>query len=368
MSSVSEPLNEVVSTQFKVGDSGSAFVRDRGPLFVVGMWRSGTSLLYRLINQHSQISLMYEGDLAVLRPLFLWFTRRPNWTEYWDFWSGALRRHSIDPATIPPDLKDLKTAIHTIYRAYAGGAIWGCKSPNYYDCMQELHTMFPDARFIVIWRDPADVVRSALRAGQISYSWFNRRGMFHRALFGHRVLRSETQALIRHGARVHQIQYEDMVKDTEGSMKQICAFLDLPFDPKMTSLTGSDHSAIDPAGQHKKVKSDRILAQDESEEILSDAQRHKLAAYIRLWQAKYNGWPRIREPLDNRTNKPSLFERTLDWSIYRAFRTLDTVRKWIYCLAPLWLLNAYRMVAGKPALLLRQKATTDEKSKASAVL
>ena len=26
-----------------------------GPVFVVGMWRSGTSLLYALLNQHPQI-------------------------------------------------------------------------------------------------------------------------------------------------------------------------------------------------------------------------------------------------------------------------------------------------------------------------
>jgi hypothetical protein len=35
-----------------------------GPLFVLGMWRSGTSLLYALLNQHPQIALMYEGRSA----------------------------------------------------------------------------------------------------------------------------------------------------------------------------------------------------------------------------------------------------------------------------------------------------------------
>ncbi len=40
-----------------------------GPLFVVGMWRSGTSLLYALLNQHPQIGLMYESDFALLSPL-----------------------------------------------------------------------------------------------------------------------------------------------------------------------------------------------------------------------------------------------------------------------------------------------------------
>lgn len=345
-----------------------SFEQDRGPVFVIGMWRSGTSLLYRLINQHPQIRLMYEGDLAVLRPLFFWCSRKPNWTEYWDFWSGALRRHSIDPATIPPGLKDLRTAVQSVYRDYAGSAIWGCKSPNYYDCMQALHGMFPDARFIVIWRDPADVCRSVLRAGQVSYSWFNRRGMFHRALLGHRVLKRECDALVRHGAHIHQMQYEDLIKDPTATMARICEFLNLPFNERMASLKGSDHSAIDPAAQHKKVKSDRIIVEEDTEEVLTGAQKCKIAAYVQLWQEQYEGWPWVREMLDNRATKPSLGERAVDWTIYRSMRAFDGLRKWIYCLAPLWLLNMYRVLAGKPALLLRQRTSSEEKPKAPAVL
>jgi len=349
-------------------DSQISFERDRGPLFVIGMWRSGTSLLYRLINQHPEICLMYEGDLAVLGLLFSRFGRKPNWTEYWDFWSGALRRHAIDPATIPGSFKDLKTAMQTVYGAYAGSAIWGCKSPNYYDCLQELHQMFPNARFVIIWRDPSDVCRSVLRAGEVSYSWFNRRGMFHRSLMGHRVLKAECDALVRRGAHIHQIQYEDLVGNPNTTMKGICDFLHLPFDQRMASLQGSDHSAIDPAAQHKKVKTDRIIVGEETTEILSDAQKSKIGRYVRFWREECNGWPQVHEPLDNETNKASLAERIADWSIYSSFRGLDDVRKWIYCLAPLWLLNLYRVLAGKPSLLLRQKHSSEEKPKAPAVL
>jgi hypothetical protein len=68
------PVQEVISPPVS-GGPGS-FESERGPVFVVGLWRSGTSLLYRLINQHPEISLMYEGDLAVLRPLFMWPNRK----------------------------------------------------------------------------------------------------------------------------------------------------------------------------------------------------------------------------------------------------------------------------------------------------
>src|ERR1700685_110141 len=68
----------------------------QGPLFVVGMWRSGTSLLFALLNKHPQVALMYEGDLSILRPLF--WTRRPEgkWLDRWEFWNLAPQRHNLD--------------------------------------------------------------------------------------------------------------------------------------------------------------------------------------------------------------------------------------------------------------------------------
>jgi len=356
------PVPEAISPTVSRGPG--SFEAERGPLFVVGMWRSGTSLLYRLINQHPEISLMYEGDLAVLRPLFTWPNRKRNWMEYWDFWSGALRRHSIDRATLPSHFPDLKTAIETVHRSYAGSKIWGCKSPNYYDRMDVLHGMFPQARFIIIWRDPADVCRSALRARKISYSWFNRRGMFHRALFGCRILKAQSEQLRRHGAHVHEVQYEDLVSDPKKAMMDICQFLNLPFDERMTSLKEGDHSAIDPAGQHAKVKSDRIIKNNDEAEVLTGRQKRKVASYIRLWQERCKGWPKVHQVLDHDSTKPSAGEEIVDWSIYRFWRFSDRLRKWIYCLAPLWLLNGYRVVAKRPALLLRQKGATEQESKA----
>lgn len=363
MSPVSEQLES--PTQTVKNSAASSFEARRGPLFVIGMWRSGTSLLYRLINQHPQISLMYEGDLAVLHPLFFWFNRRANWMEHWDFWSGALRRHSIDRAQLPANPGDVRTAVETVYRDYAGSAIWGCKSPSYFDYMVSLHKMFPDARFIIIWRDPADVCRSVLRAGKISYSWFNRKGMFQRGLFGCRVLKSQYDALLRRGAHVHPIEYDDLVRDTAGTMTQVCEFLNLPYDERMASLKGGDHSAIDPAGQHEKVKGDRIVVREERSEILTDAQKHKIASYVRLWREESGGrWPRVYEVLDTTATKPSLGQRAVDWTIYRFWRTSDTVKRWLYCFAPLGLLNSYRKAAGRPAVLLRQAADAKQESKA----
>src|SRR5437764_9757611 len=81
-----------------------------GPLFVVGMWRSGTSLLYALLNQNPQIGLMYESDMLTLSPLFFLPRKSAWWLNKVDAWNGALTRHKIDPTAIDPNINDLPNA------------------------------------------------------------------------------------------------------------------------------------------------------------------------------------------------------------------------------------------------------------------
>src|SRR2546430_14696736 len=89
-----------------------------GPVFVVGMWRSGTSLLYALLNKHPRIRLMYEGELPLLWPIFLAPGGKSSWLDKWDSWNQAIERHQIDVHRIPPQMADLETAFLTVCVEY----------------------------------------------------------------------------------------------------------------------------------------------------------------------------------------------------------------------------------------------------------
>ena len=178
-----------------------------GPVFVVGMWRSGTSLLYALLNQHPQIGLMYESDCLRCRRCSVLPRKSSWWLNKVDSWNGALTRHKIDSSAIQENITDLPGAFRAVAQQYAGkkgATVWGCKSPSYYDCMTELAGWFPQAKFIVIWRDPADVCRSIVRAAEKS-SWFARPGTDLRALLGYRRMKKEADELVQRGAAIHQI-------------------------------------------------------------------------------------------------------------------------------------------------------------------
>ena len=336
--------NESQNSEFQKSQPMSA-----GPLFVVGMWRSGTSLLYALLNQHPQIGLMYESDLPLLSSLFLLPRKSSWWLNKVDSWNGALTRHKIDPTAISENISDLPGAFRAVARQYAkkkGAKVWGCKSPSYYDCMTELASWFPQAKFIVIWRDPADVCRSIVRAAEKS-PWFARPGMDLRALLGYRRMKKEADELVRRGAAIHQLQYDDLVREPEAALTSICQFIGVSFDPRMTSLEGADRSAIYNGEHHSMVKSSSIEAKRNRPEVLSPELKSKVERYVVFWRKQSGGtWP-VKAAVSDGTKAASLVERTADRIRHGTLRTLDCIVPFVYSFVPVSVWQKYREVKSR---------------------
>lgn len=320
-----------------------------GPLFVVGMWRSGTSLLYALLNQNPRIGLMYECDMLTLSPLFLIPRKSAWWLNKVDSWNGALSRHKIDPSAIDPNITDLPNAFRAVAQQYAkakGATVWGCKSPTYYDCMNQFAAWYPNAKFIVIWRDPADVVRSIVRAAAKS-PWFARPGMDLRALLGYRRMKQEADHLVRRGAAVYQLHYDELVGDPEKTLCAICDFIGIPYDPKMASLEGADRSAVYSGDHHSGVKSSSIVAKRDRAEVLSPELKAKIERYVVHWRKESAGtWP-TNAAVSEGTQPASFFERTIDRIRHRILRARDQVVPYAYAVVPVSIWQKYRQAKGR---------------------
>ncbi len=333
-----------------------------GPLFVVGMWRSGTSLLYALLNQHPQIGLMYESDMLTLAPLFYIPRKSSWWLNKVDSWNGALTRHKIDPKAIPADITALPNAFRAVAQQYAsrkGATVWGCKSPTYYDCMNQFAGWYPNAKFIVIWRDPADVCRSIVRAAEKA-SWFAQPGMDLRAILGYRRMKQEADELVRRGADIYQVQYDELVRDPATMLNAICEFIGIDFDPKMATLEGADRSAIYNGEHHSGVKSSSIVAKRERPEVLSPELKSKVERYVVYWRKESGGtWP-VNAAVSDGTQAASLAERTSDAIRHRILRTADLAVPLAYSAVPIPLWKKYREMKSR----YRQVATKPSESKA----
>jgi hypothetical protein len=315
------------------------------PVFVAGIWRSGTSLLYALLNQNPKLSLMYEGDLLLLGAMFWGGKSKTDWKQRWDFWNMGLTRHQLD-SRIPDRPSNLASAIESVGREYAGEAIWGCKSPSYYDRLDQLSRLFPGARFIIIWRDPADTLRSIVRASENS-TWFGKAGMSVRALLGDLEMKKGCDLLLGRGCCVHQLHYEELVREPAAVMAGVCKFLGIPYDPRMEVLQGADRSAIFSASHHALVKGERIVSGSRRNEVLSPQLKNKVDRYVVYWKKRFRGsWPKYPVAPEG-SAEPSLPERVFDSLAFAIFRVWDRTVALVYCFAPVFLLAAYRRAKGR---------------------
>jgi hypothetical protein len=283
------------------------------PLFVLSVWRSGSSLLYALLNQHSQIALLYEGDLPRLH-LYLWGRLRNGaWRERWEFWNEGPSRHGIAIESMPADVSDVWEATRIVYQGVARrkqATIWGEKTPHWYDDPLRKAERFPDARFIFLWRDLHAVIGSMARAAT-THHFFRKAGLPTKAILGNERLKQAYDALKDQGRAVHEVNYEDLTSNTSECMQQICQFLEIPFEPGVISLEGADRSAIAEGERehHALIQCDQIIAQRKQAEILSPTMQAKIGRYICRWKQRYGGkWPKYPLQLPEGTKPPGLSE------------------------------------------------------------
>ena len=339
---------EITTTALKHREDG-LLTRSQAmrPLFVLSVWRSGSSLLYTLLNQHSEIALMYEGDLPQLR-LYLWGRLRNGaWRERWEFWNRGPSRHGIAIESMPAQVSNVWEATRIVYQEAArrkGATIWGEKTPHWYDCPLHKADKFPDARIIFLWRDMHAVIESMARAA-ITHRFFGKRSLSKKAILGNERLREACDALKAQGRPVHEVNYEDLTSNTPECMRHICQFLEIPFEPAVTSLAGSDRSAI-PEGEcehHALVHGDRIVGQRKRAEILSTAMQAKIYRYICRWKRRYGDeWPKYPVQLPEDTKPPKLVELWRDRIVCEATQYWDKAVTLSYAITPISLLRLWR--------------------------
>jgi hypothetical protein len=316
-----------------------------GPLFVVSMWRSGSSLLYALLNKHPQVALTFEADLWLLRSVF----RKPagycDWAERWEFWNSALTRHRINASDLPRGVTDFRTAFTTVHKAYAarkGAVIWGDRSPVYYDSLPALARLFPQARFIIQWRDPAATANAIARAAQSGAPYFQQRGAHLRGLIGYQVLKRGVDFLLSRGRSVCQVTYEELTTDTAKVMREVCLFLEIPYRDELANFADADRSAIFQGAHHSLVRGDKIVSTPRTV-ILDQTTRQRINGYVKLWKLRYdNEWPPSILTDADHVALPRLPQRVGNQVAYRAVRTFDQFRQICFAYAPLALLQSYR--------------------------
>lgn len=216
-------------------------VKRNGPVFEIGVARSGTTILSLMLDAHPRLAIPYESHFfieyyrnwsAINERMRSYEGRRQVVAEILDEpyvrgWDHTPPLDSIDLA----GCTGLDSAIRAVYESYAsyhGKDIWGDKTPRYITHIDVLNNLFPDGKFIHLVRDGRDVALS-LMAQRFGPSDFVSALRFWREkiLVGQKML-----AMLPEG-RVFTLRMEDLAAAPEEHMGELCDFLDIGYDPQM---------------------------------------------------------------------------------------------------------------------------------------
>ena len=236
---------------------------NRSPFFVVGASRSGTTLLRLFLTSHSIVHIPREtwflidlmNRLPRHRPLDQDEVRRAKslvlnhvrWPD-WEIDDEAL--HQAFDAHPAPHLRHLVESLYALELRRSGKAIWGDKTPGYLTQIEFLSKLFPDSRFIHLIRDARDTSRSLLNR-----KWHGRH-LFRAACYWARSVGAGIDQGRRLTAqRYLEVHYEDLVLHPEDTVRGICGFLHLPFEPGMLSChqDSARHIPAWARGHHRKL-------------------------------------------------------------------------------------------------------------------
>lgn len=187
------------------------------PVFLVSLPRSGSTLTEQILSAHSAVSA--AGELPWVPRLIASESNRRR--RGLDAWASLLS---------PGDW----AAMGEAYRAHTqpwqqGKAVFTDKLPGNFPYVGAILAMLPDALVVNVQRSAPDVCWSCYRQLFVSGAGFaydlrDLAAYWH----DHRRFMGEWQQ--RAPGRVLNVQYESLVREPESVIRELLAFLDLPFE------------------------------------------------------------------------------------------------------------------------------------------
>ena len=225
------------------------------PVFVVGVGRSGTSLVQSMLAAHSEVAFPPEaqfvrryvgrGRLARL------YARRGVAAVRAALEADArILRMRLDLGKVlaryadgaPFSEADLYETLLTSYAATRGRPRVGDKDPRCIEFLPLLARHWPAAHVVHVIRDPRDVLASKKKA-----AWSRHRSVLTH-VFANRVQlragRREGRRL--YGSRYHEVVYEALLEDPAAVLRELTRRLDLPYEEGMLDFAGAAESLVAP--------------------------------------------------------------------------------------------------------------------------
>lgn len=286
---------------------------------------------------------MYECDVWNFPHGLLGIRFKHNWAERLEFYNQALSRHKLYSRKDRTRLDNIHTP-SDLYHAFGdlkGATACGEKSPFYGPRLEQIFSLYPKASFIIVWRNPVEVYRSVLNAGQTS-RFFGKPGMLSRMIYHQEQSILQAGRIEKNGARIMRVNYADIVDHTGKVCRDICIFLDVPFDTRMLELNKADLSSVYKAPHHAYLRRGIIERQKYTKELVPPAIVKKLERYRHHWEQQQAQWLNPSTAADQ--SKPGGLELAYHNVMGRAFTVYDSAIRAAFEFMPHSWLRVYRLL------------------------
>lgn len=262
---------------------------DPEAIFVVGVSRSGTTLMRRVLGGHSRIAIATENhylghllsregarvyfrrlgdprDDATMRRIaeFVYtdgFERRSRLRElspYWRWLTRTVPREEFEARLLASDRTErgVFTVLLRTFADHKHRPIMGEKTPAHLAWADTLLAWYPGARIVHLIRDPRAVYVSELRRRMedpttVPYRWLARVPPVLRAFVLVQVIWTWAVAVDRdrilaahHPGRYRRVRFEDLVREPESTVTSVCDFLGVAPEPAMFQRTVTSKGAM----------------------------------------------------------------------------------------------------------------------------
>ena len=284
----------------------------KSPIFLFSIPRAGSTLLQRILLSHKSIGGTNEPWL--LLPLVYSIKDRGTLSEYSSKLSYIALKNIINK--IPEgeefyynQIRDFTAKIYS--KLLNEEELYFLdKTPRYYQIIDDIYKIYPNAKFIFLFRNPVHIYGSILKTW-CNNNFLNLYGSHNDLIYGFNKL---SEAYIRHKDKTNTfgIKYEDLVSNPTETTRNIQQFLEIDYDQNL---------------KHNFINSD-IDTKDE--ELLGDPtgiqQYNSISSEtLKKWKSVFN--TRTRKRILRKYISNNLSEKDLDSQGYSKKEILIEIKQ-----------------------------------------
>ena len=215
-------------------------------IFIVGVGRSGTSLLHSILNAHSKVCFLPETKF--LRNYVLKKNLKVTESNYKKISNQLNNDKRFNRLKI--DSGEILKVNHTMYDIYQNilkiksnnqnKSNIGDKDPKLIEKINRLHHFFPNSKIIHIIRDPRDVVLSRTKA-----KWSQKHPFyFHAIIYYIQLSLGIKSGRSKYEENYIEVLYENLIKNPDYELLRIIKFLNLDFEKSMLNFKDSSKELV----------------------------------------------------------------------------------------------------------------------------